>query len=301
MVAAVSPFARDQRIRLRDGRSLGYAEYGDPAGKPVFFFHGVPGSRLAWHTDASLAASLGIRLIAPERPGYGLSDFQPGRTLLDWPDDVLELADALGFARFAVVGASGGGLYAAACAYKIPHRLTAAAIVSGGAPLNVPAAIAGMSRARRFSIALVTKAPWLVRQVAHWEAWQTARAVRRDAERYLAQRAARAPAPDRAVLARPEIRAMFIENYAEAYRSGPRGHAWDIVLFMRPWGFRPEEITAQVYLWHGEKDETTPLSMGKYLASAIPRCRAYFLPEEGHLLRFNHWREILAALVCEPS
>ncbi len=301
MVAVASPFARDQRIRLRDGRSLGYAEYGDPAGKAVFFFHGIPGSRLSWHTDPSLATSLGIRLIAPERPGYGLSDFQPGRTLLDWPDDVLALADALGLARFAVVGVSGGGPYAAACAFKIPHRLTAAAIVSGGAPLNAPAAVAGMSRLRRINIALVLKVPWLVHQVARWEAWQTARAVRRNAGRFLDRRAARAPASDRAILARADIRALFIENYAEAYRAGLRGHAWDIVVFMRPWGFRLEDIAVPVHLWHGGKDQTTPLSMGQYMASAIPRCRAHFLPEEGHLLRFNHWGEILSALVSEPG
>jgi pimeloyl-ACP methyl ester carboxylesterase len=103
-------------FRLRDGRALGYAEYGDPGGTPVFFFHGSPGSRLQRHPDASIASELGTRIITIDRPGYGLSDFQPERTLLDWPADVAQLADALHIERFAAIGLSGGGPYLLACA-----------------------------------------------------------------------------------------------------------------------------------------------------------------------------------------
>ncbi len=123
----------NQQIKLRDGRSLGYAEYGTPVGKPVFYFHGFPSSRLDWplfDTDA-IAARLNARIIAADRPGYGLSDFKRGRKILDWPDDVVELADALQIDRFAVLGISGGGPYAEACSFKIPQRLSATAIVCG--------------------------------------------------------------------------------------------------------------------------------------------------------------------------
>ena len=114
-------------LRLSDGRALGYAQYGDPEGRPLFFSHGTPGSRtLAQLFDAG-ARRDGVRLIAPERPGFGRSDFLPDRTFADWPDDVSELADALGFDRFAVAGSSGGGPYAAACAWKLPERLTGTA------------------------------------------------------------------------------------------------------------------------------------------------------------------------------
>jgi len=114
---------------LEDGRTLGYAEYGAPDGRPVFVFHGFPGSRLTWSAfdPQDCAGELGLRVIAPERPGYGLSEFQRGRELLDWPEDVLALADPLGLERFAVLGLSGGGPYAAACAFKIPARLVATA------------------------------------------------------------------------------------------------------------------------------------------------------------------------------
>src|SRR5512139_3720722 len=106
-----------RHIQLRDRRSLSCAEYGDPQGKPVLFFHGTPSSRLFRHPDDSIAASLGVRLITVDRPGFGLSDPKPGRILLDWTDDVIELADAFKIERFAVAGVSGGGPYAAACGY----------------------------------------------------------------------------------------------------------------------------------------------------------------------------------------
>ena len=108
-----------KHILLPDGRRLAYAEFGIPDGKPVFYFHGSNGSRLERHPDESIAASLGIRIITIDRPGHGLSDYQPRRKLLDWPGDVEALADSLGIGRFAVAGFSSGGPHLLACAYKI--------------------------------------------------------------------------------------------------------------------------------------------------------------------------------------
>jgi len=116
--------ATNKTIHLHDGRTLGYAEYGRADGKALFYFHGHPGARLEARFLAEQAAQTGIRLIGVDRPGMGQSSFQTGRRLLDWPDDVAELADSLQLDRFAVVGFSGGGPYALACAYKISHRLT---------------------------------------------------------------------------------------------------------------------------------------------------------------------------------
>jgi len=130
----------NKQIKLKDGRMLGYAEYGAPEGKPVFYFHGFPGSRLDWpFSDADDSATqLNARIIAVDRPGMGLSDFKRGREIRDWPDDVAEVSDMLQLDRFAVLGISGGGPYAASCAYKIPERLTAMAIVSGMGPFEAP-------------------------------------------------------------------------------------------------------------------------------------------------------------------
>ena len=152
-----------ERITLRDGRSLGYGEFGHPDGKPVFLFHSWLGSRLdAKFLDES-AAKAGIRAIGIDRPGMGLSDFQFGRQILDWPEDVIQLADQLGIEQFAVSGVSGGGPYAAACAYKIPQRMTACHIIAGLGPISL--GTEGMNTNNRALFFLAQRLPWLLRPV----------------------------------------------------------------------------------------------------------------------------------------
>lgn len=282
---------RDQTIRLPSGRLLGYAEYGDPLGRPVFYFHGTPGSRLL-HPDEEVTRGLGARLILLERPGFGLSEFQPGRTLLDWPDDVTGAAGKLGFDRFAVVGISGGGPYAAACASKIPDRLTAAAMVSSGGPIDMPGAAAGMPWVRRIGAMIGHKAPWLLRPLI-WLFQNPHRNPSRFFERYTAHN----PEPDRHLLNQPEFRKMLEASYAEATRQGIRGFAWEVRIFTQPWDFRLEDIRMTVDLWHGNRDTSTPLPMAQRMADTLPSCRARFLAGEGHFLLFKRWSEILAPLI----
>jgi pimeloyl-ACP methyl ester carboxylesterase len=131
----------DNQVKLSDGHSVGYAEYGDPMGKPVLHFHGLPGSRFEGHrpTMDEIATRLHARVIVVERPGIGLSDYEP-YTIASWPDMVIEFADALRLDRFAVMGISSGGKYVAACAWKIPQRINAAGIISGTCPYNLPGA-----------------------------------------------------------------------------------------------------------------------------------------------------------------
>src|SRR5215211_6909814 len=126
----------DRVMRLTDGRRLGYAEYGDPTGRPVFFFHGFGTSRVICPRDDELARNLGARLIAVDRPGIGWSDALPGRRLLDWPTDVAQLANQLGLDRFAIVGWSGGGPYAAACGHALADRVRVVGLVSSPAPIS---------------------------------------------------------------------------------------------------------------------------------------------------------------------
>lgn len=124
-----------ETIKLKDGRILAYEKYGDPKGKPFFYFHGWPASRLSGKHVAKAAEKLKLRLISPDRPGIGFSTFKPNRKLLDWPDDIIQLADHLGIKKFSVAGSSGGGPYVLACAYKIPDRLVSAAVIAGLGPL----------------------------------------------------------------------------------------------------------------------------------------------------------------------
>ncbi len=279
-------------LRLRDGRFLGYAEYGDPQGKPLFYFHGFPGSRLEARLAHDAAKAGGVRVISLDRPGMGLSDFQRGRRFTDWPEDVVQASDAQGIGRFAVMGLSGGGPYVAVCALKLPQRLTAAGIISGVAPLDSPGATAGMSRQNRLIFGLGRRLPWLARPM-----WWLARQASRDPDRLLNQIRRSAAEPDKAILDRPQVRAIYKADLQEAFRRGSRGLAHELVVYSRPWGFRLEDITMPVHLWQGEADANVPVSMGRYQASAIPNCRATFYPGEGHLMSIDRMEEILAALL----
>ena len=282
--------AADLTIELSDGRRLGYAEFGDRGGAPVIYFHGWPGARVEGRLGDDAARMSGVRLIAIDRPGMGLSDFQPNRGLVDWPDDVVELAATLGLGRFAVLGISGGGPYAAACAWKLADRLTGVGIVSSLAPFDVPGAIASMGRRNRFTFQLVRHLAVLRRILMA----RVARSVSRRPDLVL-ERGVEATV-DKQYLERPDVRKILGESLSEAFRSGSRGPAWEMGLYTRPWAFRLEEIRAPVHLWHGEQDPNAPISMGRYLARSIPECRATFYPGEAHLHFVDRLPEILAAL-----
>lgn len=220
----------------------------------------------------------------------GLSDYQPGRTLVDWPDDVLQLAAALGLQRLAVLGISGGGPYAAVCAWKLSRHLTCAGIVSGLAPLDVPGVIAGMGRRNRLSFQVVGRQAVLRRTLFA----VMSVSVRRRPDRVL-ERGVGA-AVDKRYLDRPEVREILVESLSEAFRCGGRGSAWEMGLYARLWGFRLEDIRTPVHLWHGEQDANAPVAMGRYLASVIPECQATFYPGEGHLHFLDRLPEIFAAV-----
>jgi pimeloyl-ACP methyl ester carboxylesterase len=278
-------------LNLPDGRRLGYAEYGTPDGAPMFVFHGTPGSRLMLRVTDAPARRLGVRVIAPDRPGFGLSDPQQGRRLLDWPDDVAALADALGLEGFAVAGISGGGPYTLACALKLSERLTVAGVISGMGP-PVDEVRAGLGRRHRAGFATMRAVPPLLSAIMAvarlgWD---------RAPERIMNVIHGLLPDADRAIVARPEVRDSLMAGLREAFRQGGRGAADELLLFVRPWGFPLEDIRAPVRLWHGESDTIVPAIMGRHAASAIPDCRAELIPGAGHYWAFDHIEELLAIL-----
>jgi pimeloyl-ACP methyl ester carboxylesterase len=281
-------------IRLRDGRRLAYAEYGDLKGKPVLFFHATPGSRLFHHPDESVAAAAGARIIVIERPGFGRSDFKPGRKLLEWPDDVLQFADALNLTKFAVLGYSGGGAYAAACASSIPDRLTAIGLVGSIAPMEDVEMTKGMHGIGHIFLSLDRHLSPLAKlgtgvMCSIW---------RDNPEAYFKSQldGLRDSEAARAML--PSIKTMLAADIKEAIRCGTEGVTLELKLLSQPWGFQMNVIKPEVLLWHGETDAEAPVAMGKRLARAIPHCRAAFFPGEGHWAIYVHWREILTALLA---
>ena len=282
-----------QVLLLSDGRQLGYAEYGDRQGAPVLFFHGTPGSRRVARYAGQAAGRRGIRLIAPDRPGFGLSDFQAGRTLGAWPADVVELADALGIERFAVAGVSGGGPYVAACAWRLAGRLTRAGIVSGIGPLDDPALAAELSRAWRAGFAVVRQLP----AAARVGLGLASLGLRHAPGCMLASIRGSLPEVDRAIFRRPRVQALLLDDAREALRQGTRGAIQELILFSRPWDVPLGQIRMPVHLWHGEADAQVPVAIARRLAAALPECRASFVPGAGHLWVLDHLDEVLAALV----
>ncbi len=277
---------------LPDGRGLGYAEYGRSGGEAYFYFHGHPGSRLEARFAASAADAVGVRVVALDRPGYGLSDDQPSRSILDWPTDVAHAADLLGIARFSVVGASGGGPYALACAYQLPDRVVRAGVISGVGPYDVPGNTRGMRWQNRLAFGWGARWPALARLIMRGMRRNVLHRPDRTVEAI-----AQAMSPvDAEIVRRPEVRALLAADIAEAFRQGIDGAARDVVLLGRAWGFSLREIGPPVHLWQGEADVLVPPAMGRYQAAQIPGCHAEFLPGEGHLLVIDHMPEIIRAL-----
>ena len=283
-------------IKLSDGRSLGYAICGDPEGKPVFHFHGFPDSRLEVLLFEEAAKKAGIYLIGLDRPGIGLSDFKPNRCILDWPDDVIAFADALGLEKFAVLGLSGGGPYAAACAYKIPEHLRACGILAGLGPREL--STNGMGVSNRLFFFIIQQLPHLLGLVL-WVSIGRHRKDEKNAERILSKIIKNIPESDSIILTEAAVKKYLIEIVRESFRQGNLGPTHDGKLYGQPWGFNLEDIDfKKVYLWHGELDINVPISMGRAMAEAIPNCTATYYPNEGHFsIIFNHAQEILKTLV----
>jgi pimeloyl-ACP methyl ester carboxylesterase len=283
-------------IQVEDGRTLAFSEYGAPQGRPVFFFHGWPGARLQGQLADEPAKKLNVRFISPDRPGFGLSDFQPGRSILDWPKDINDLAEHLGLQQFAVLGLSGGAPYALACAHEIPQKLTAVGIISGSGPIDAPGAAEGVSLSLKRTIRLTQRAPWLVKFIL----WRSSRRVRQDPDGSFQKLIASLPEADRSALIQPGVKKRALEARIDSFQSGSCGHLLEIGLFAIPWGFRLEDILIPIHLWHGKEDQEILPVTAQMQAEAIQNCRATFLPLEGHYsLYINHIEGILKELIAE--
>ncbi len=273
----------DKSFKLSDGRALGFETLGDPDGSPLFFFHGTPGSRLVLAQDDLMAQIPGVRLILPERPGYGLSDPAPARTLLDWPGDVAQLADHLGLDAFAVAGVSGGGPHALACAYDgLAGRMTKALLLSSPSSADFKGATRGMAAGNRIGLFLGRYAPWLL----GWMIRSNVSAFEKDPQILLDAFKKQMGPRDRALLADASVRDALIRDIGEAYRQGGDGHVVDgaLALTSREWGFSLRRISMPVFLWHGEEDTLVSINMMRHLEREIPDCTAHVVAGAAHLL-----------------
>ncbi len=274
---------------LPDGRELAWLESGDPKGPAVFVFHGTPGSRLEVSCDQVPIISSGVRFIAVDRPGYGHSTFQRGRRLADWASDVTRLADHLTIGGFCVVGVSGGGPHAAVCARFIPERVLGAGIVSGVGPLAEPGTENEMMGFNRAVTRLARRSQYLV-----YPPFALSAAIfRRWPELALRAASGQMPNSDIEILSRPSVRAAYIDTYRRSPSTSALAAAQDFALFAGDWGFRLDDITVPVDIWHGDDDRNVPMSHGRLQAERIQGARLHECPGEGHLLVIDRLEEIL--------
>ena len=270
--------AVDRTLRGRDGRQIGFATFGDPEGLPVFYFHGLVSSRL----EAALAHAAGlrrnVRIVALDRPGFGLTDPLAGHRMPDVAEDVVSVADALGLAQFSLVGVSTGGPFALATAARLPDRVRAISLISSPAPYGERSTLVGMDiRSRVILVWLPRFAPWLLGPI--WR--RLAQLSDRDPVGLLRLIADSMPSSERRAISSPEIAEVFMDSAYEAFRSGVDGVVAEQRLLSRDWGFAVDQVDTPVWLWHGEEDRASPLAMAHWLAAALPKCRAQVLPGRG--------------------
>jgi pimeloyl-ACP methyl ester carboxylesterase len=277
------------RVQLRDGRVLAYEDYGVSTGFPVLSFHGGLSSRLDAAPAHEAAVAGGIRLISPDRPGVGLSTYQSGRRLRDWPADVAELTKALGIGRFAVMGWSAGGAYAAVCAATMADRVTAAALLSSAVPLDLYGTTRGLGIEDRVLLLLSRRTPWLASTLMRVSIVNASNA------RLFRALLRSFPPADRSVLTEwgpPDHALAFVR---EAMRQGTEGCVQDYRIFGDPWGFSLEEIHVPVDIWEGSDDDTGPPGYRSFLKRHIPQATIHVVPGEGHLSLLPHQAPVIFA------
>lgn len=280
-----------RRLRLPDGRHLGWCERGSPQGHPIFAFHGLPGSRHQAHPDDSIATRAGARIIHVDRPGFGLSDPSPTRTLRDWAADVRALAEHLKITRFALVGVSGGGPFACACACELGERVTRTALISSvGPPGTMSSAHSWVARA---AFALARERSRLLEPALSVAGLLATRAP----GIYVSRLIARLPPCDRSILGKPAMRAVLARDMLESLRQGPAGLLRDLQLEASPWELRFQGVTCPISLWHGGRDTVVPPLAQDALAALLPHAHVRRFPEGGHFFVFDAWEEILGWLM----
>jgi pimeloyl-ACP methyl ester carboxylesterase len=287
------------RIRTADGRTLLVECSGDLSGRPVFLLHGTPGSRVGPRPRSMVLYQRGTRLISHDRPGYGGSDRQAGRRVVDVVADVAAIADALGVTRFAVVGRSGGAPHALACAALLPDRVTRAAALVGLAPRDAEGLdwFAGMARSNvaEFRTAFADPERFAARLIPR------SAAIRKDPARLLEELRQELTDDDRRIVADTGIRSMLLRNYHEALRTSPYGWIDDALALCRPWGFDPAAIRVPVLLWHGKNDIFSPASHSSWLAARIPRATTVLEPTVAHFAALRALPGVLSWLLTDLS
>lgn len=311
----MSTSPQHQTFTLPDGRLLGFAEYGSLSDHPLLYFHGYPCCRLEGGPAAALASRHGFRLIALDRPGFGLSSPLPDRRFSDWPEDVRAFAEGMQIPRFAVLGLSGGGPYALACARFLPREMLSAVGLFATGP-HWAAGRHHMSWFRRFLSVWSTRAPGSLTLVlnALTRAWQwivstnfittrldkwldAAKEKKSGSSGTIEDETVAEWMSDRPTAEKRE--ALIDLMVREPYRQGAAATTHEAMLLSADdWGFRLEDVDYdEVKVWHGVEDGNAPIQMVRWMAERLPRCRLREFEGETHYTMWKHLDGAFADMV----
>ncbi len=280
---------------LSDGRIIEFYEFGCRSGSPVFFFHGAgAGSAHFAEALASEASDQNIRIIAPNRPGIGNSDFQKNRTLLNWAEDMSEFSKILKIPEYSIISESGGSPYALACAYLIPESIKSIAVVSGISSLSAPFDKSMLTFQNRIMLSMLKWSPrFLTKSIFQ----NIKKSLENDPETFFIKFASQYPEADRNVLRIPEYQDIFTRAVLSAFTQGLKGSLKDMQLVYKSWPFNIEDISVKVHLWHGEKDSTAPIPMAFYIKDKLDHAQLTSFKNDGHIsVLHNHISDILKCL-----
>jgi pimeloyl-ACP methyl ester carboxylesterase len=286
-------------VTTQDGRTLAFAQYGDPDGTPVFLLHGTPGCRLSGrHPDESRVVDAGLRLVTYDRPGYGQSARHKGRRVVDCVADVATIADELGIDRFFVKGGSGGGPHALAVGARLPQRVIRVACDVGVAPYEAEDIdwLAGMDPANVKEFNWARAGEDTLRPELEKQAEQAIAKVEADPKTLLNE--FNLSASDLAVLEDPRVQQRLRATTLESFANGVSGWVDDDLAFTVPWGFDVSELEVPVEIRYGATDVLVPAGHGEWLATHVPNAIVTVDDTGGHLSNPDEGLEQLRELVA---
>ena len=276
----------DATTTLDDGRTLAFTDIGSSDGPVVFYCHGAPGGRLELVGLDAAFAEVGVRVVTPDRPGYGGSTPLAGRTTASWAADIAALANRIGVDRFGVMGLSSGGPYAVACAALLPDRVCGAVVAAGNTDMSWPDAGAGYLESELTIMALDDEDAAVAYCIERYGA---------DGSRFF-DGEMDLGATDNAWLADPDNSASLFAAMGEAFHQGVTGYAHDITVQGRAWTFDPGSISMPVIVAHGEDDQLVPIAHSQHTASLIPGAELRIIRRRGHLSLIDEFPTLAAEL-----
>ena len=295
MAFAIARPKLEGNIAVGDDRQLGFAEFGDPQGRAIFWLHGTPGARRQIPAEArAYAEDNHVRLIGIDRPGIGSSTPYQYGAVVDFAEDLRTVADTLGIDKMAVIGLSGGGPYTLGCAAAMPDRIVAVGVLGGVAPTVGADAISGGLMSLGSQVAPLLKVAGLPIRLA---AAGFIRLLKPVAEPALYLYARVSPEGDRRLLVRPEFKAMFLDDLLNGSRRQLSAPFADVIVFAKDWGFRLDQVKIPVRWWHGDRDHIVPFAHGQHVVSRLPDAVLTTLPGESHLAGLGFAEEILHTMI----